>query len=243
MDSVVAGESAFDPVALDTSSVGHRLQVVLERAESTYLRAAARLRTSGHHERAQRIERYAGWARFDLDEPIVARQLYTRATRLRYTKGLENVANLALEHILSLARAERGNVQFADPVSGALRIVAHHGFDAEFLDHFAVVKDDLSVCGRAAKRAAQVIVSDVITDKGFEPHRSIARASGFRAVQSTPLVDKTGHLVGVVSTHYPIPYAPSPRDLRIIGRYADLIGHIMSSRVSAETLRPAAGVS
>jgi GAF domain-containing protein len=127
-------------------------------------------------------------------------------------------------------------------VSGALRIVAQHGFGEEFLDYFAVVDDDGSACGRAARNGAQLVIPDVITDLAFEPHRQVAAASGFRAVQSTPLLDKAGRVVGVVSTHYPTPYAPSVRDMLIIKRYADLIGPALAS--SAAALMPdASGVA
>lgn len=104
-----------------------------------------------------------------------------------------------------LQGAEQGNVQLADPVSGALKIIVQHGFDAAFLDRFAVVDDDSSGCGRAASHGAQLVIPDVITDPGFEPHRDIAAASGFRAVQSTPLADGAGRVLGIVSTHYPRP--------------------------------------
>jgi hypothetical protein len=235
MDTVVAGITFGDSALLDGTPAGFRLQAALEDAEAAFLKSAARLRRAGHPERARRIERYAAAARFDLDEPTTAKQLYKTAGRLRQIGQLEARAELALERMLSLARADRGNMQLADPVSGALRIIAQHGFDTEFLDYFAVVEDDLSACGRAAARNAQVVISDVMTDRRFEPHRGIAAASGFRAVQSTPLVDKNGQLVGVVSTHYPETHAPSARDLRIIRRYADLIGHLLSSRRSLET--------
>jgi hypothetical protein len=235
MDTVAAGISSGESALLDGHGLGQRLQAALEAAEAAFLRSAARLRSSGHVERARRIERYAASARFDLDEPTLARQLYVTVARLRQVRRLEVVAEIALEKMMALARAERGNIQLADPASGALRIVAHHGFDAEFLSYFAVVEDDMSACGRAAARGAQVVLSDVITDKRFEPHRRIATASGFRAVQSTPLLDRNGHLVGVVSTHYPSPYAPSSRDLRIIRRYADLVGQVLTSVRSGET--------
>ena len=241
MDAVAAGIASGDPVLLDAPGIGRRVQVALENAEAAFLRSAARLRGSGQLERARKIERYADCARFDLDEPTLARQLYVTVARLRQVRRLDILADLALEIMLSLARAERGNLQLADPASGALRIIAHHGFDQGFLDYFAVVNDDLSACGRAAARNMQVVISDVITDKRFEPHRAIARASRFRAVQSTPLVDKNGQLVGVVSTHYPDPYAPSARDLRIIRRYADLVGQVLSSRGSVETPMDLAG--
>jgi hypothetical protein len=234
MDAVAAEIeiSSGDFGLLDVAGAGLRLQLALENAEAAFLKSAARLRKSGQLERARRIERYAASARFDLDEPVIAKQLYTTVARLRQIGQLEVLAELALERMLSLARAERGNVQLADPASRALRIIAQHGFDAEFLDYFAVVEDDQSACGRAAARHAQVVVSDVMIDRRFGPHRRIAAASGFRAVQSTPLADKNGHLVGVVSTHYPDTHAPSARDLRIMRRYADLVGQVLSSRRS-----------
>jgi GAF domain-containing protein len=60
------------------------------------------------------------------------------------------------------------------------------------------------------------------------PHRDIAAAAAFRAVQSTPLIERTGRLVGMVSTHYPRPYSPSERDLEIMKRYGELAGQAMA---------------
>jgi hypothetical protein len=217
----------------DLEGMGRRVQMVLEVTEAAHRRSAARLRSCGQDDGARRAERFAAWARFDLDEPLVAQRLYRASGKLRYIPHLEPLAEQALENVLTLARAERGNVQLVDPVSGALKIIAQHGFDAEFLDHFAVVDDRSSACGRAAGRGAQLVINDVISDPGFEPHREIAAASGFRAVQSTPLVDEAGRVLGVVSTHYPRPYAPSAREMRIIKRFADLTGRVLASRVSA----------
>jgi GAF domain-containing protein len=210
---------------------------VLGDTEAALLTSAARLRGSGREGRARQVERLAGWARFDLDEPVVAQELYAAAARLLYVRRVEPLADLALEMVLSLARADRGNVQLADPVSGALTIIAQHGFDAEFLDHFTVVDDDRSACGRAARHGAQLVITDVSIDRGFEPHREIAAAAGFRAVQSTPLADSMGRVVGVVSTHYPCPYALPDRNMRIIKRYADLVGQVLAARLSAVTPR------
>jgi GAF domain-containing protein len=235
MDTVVTGITPGDSALLDLTGAAFRLQAALENAEAAFVKSAARLRRSGQIERARRIERYAASARFDLDEPAIAKQLYTTMARLRQVGRLEILAELALEKMLSLAQADRGNVQLADPATGALTIAAHHGFEAEFLAHFAVVTDSMSACGRAAARNAQVVISDVVVDRRFEPHREIAAVSGFRAVQSTPLVDHEGRLVGVVSTHYPDPYAPSARDLRVIKRYADLVGQLLSSQRALET--------
>ena len=134
-----------------------------------------------------------------------------------------------LEFALTLLHAERGNVQLADPATGALRIVAQRGFGPEFVEYFAVVADDRSACGRAAQQHAQVVITDVTTDPGFAPHREIALASGFRAVQSTPLVNRAGRLVGMLSTHYPRPTIPPRHDLQIVSRFGALVGESLST--------------
>jgi len=233
MDGLETGQWTEDEPLRDGVAIGGRVRAVLERTEAAHRRSAARLRASGREERARFIERSAAWVRFDLDEPVAAQQLYAAAARLERARGIRGLADRALECVLSLARAERGNIQLADPASGVLRIISQHGFDPEFLDHFAVVDDDGSACGRAAMRGTQLVIADVLTDAGFEPHRRIAAASGFRAVQSTPLIDKAGRLVGMVSTHYPLPFAPRARDLRLIKRYADLAGRILATRLHA----------
>lgn len=139
-----------------------------------------------------------------------------------------------LEDALSLLRADRGNVQIVDPVSGSLRIVVQAGFSDEFLEYFAVVDDNGSACGRAARRLTQIVIADVDTDPGFAPHREIAAASGFRAVLSTPLVDLRGRLVGVLSTHYPTPYRPPVRDLELMKRFGQLIGQAIEASLEAD---------
>lgn len=144
------------------------------------------------------------------------------------------VLDEALEDALSITRADRGNVQIVDPVIGSLRIAAQAGFSDEFLEYFAIVDGDTSACGRAARQLTQTVIADVNTDPGYAPLRGIAAASGYRAVQSTPLVDLRGHLVGVVSTHYPCPYRPPAGDLALMRRFGQLIGQAIEASLEAD---------
>lgn len=145
-----------------------------------------------------------------------------------------SVLEEGLEDALSLLHADRGNVQIVDPVTGSLVLVLQTGFSDEFLEYFAVVDDDGSACGRTASQHAQTVIGDVSTDPGFAPHREIAAASRFRAVQSTPLVDLSGQLVGVLSTHYPRPYLPPARDLGLMRRLGQLIGQAFETSLDAD---------
>jgi GAF domain-containing protein len=115
-------------------------------------------------------------------------------------------------------------------------LVTQAGFGPEFLEYFAVVDgDSQSVCGRTAKRRAQTVVADARSDPGFAPHREIAAAAGFRAVQATPLTDYAGRLIGVVSTHFRRPHRPSDRDLRLMELYADFAGEAVTRHLGASS--------
>ena len=126
-----------------------------------------------------------------------------------------------LDATIDAQRADFGNIQLYDDTTGTLAIVVHRGFSQEFLDYFAIVDaHDTSACGQALKRSARTIIEDVTTDPSFEPHRAIAAAAGFRAVQSTPLLDRTGAPVGMLSTHFRRHHRPSDWDLYLSDRYA-----------------------
>lgn len=129
-----------------------------------------------------------------------------------------------LETALLMTDADYGNVQLVDPGSSRLTIVAQTGFDADFLDYFSCVEDDNAACGRALQNQAQVVIPDVNRDPGFLPHREIAAAAGFRAVQSTPLTGAAGNTVGVVSTHFRRPKRIPRRDVQSMAFYGRLAG-------------------
>ena len=209
---------------------------LLEETETLHRNAADRLRSLGLEDLARRAEQFAAWTRLDLDEPQTARRLYTATRGLREIPRLGSLFAKILEGAMTLAGADRGNVQLLDPTTRALRIAAQCGFDAEFLEYFKVVDDGGSACGRAARARTQMVIVDVDLDAQFAAHRDIAAASGFRAVQSTPLVDGTGRLLGVVSTHYPRPYSPPERDLEIMKRYAELAGRVMADHLRTPSL-------
>ena len=141
-----------------------------------------------------------------------------RAPDLR--TGLENVLDAAL----AICGTDLGSVQLLNEGSGALEIIAQRGFGPEFLQHFRIVAPgDFTACARALDCARCIVVEDVEVDPGFAPHRAIAARAGFRAVQSTPLLNRDGTLLGVLSTHFREPGRPSDSTLRVIelcARYA-----------------------
>lgn len=189
---------------------------------------------NGQNGASRRAEHFAASVRFGLAEPDAMARLHGLTKDLRTIPQLSSLLPRVLDGLMSLTGADHGNIQLLDPATGMLRLVTQAGFGPEFLDYFAVVGgEDGSVCGRAARQCAQTVITDVRADPDFAPHREIAAASGFRGVQSTPLVDYAGHLVGMVSTHYQRPHRPSDRDLRLIELYADFAGEAVSRHLGA----------
>jgi signal transduction histidine kinase/DNA-binding response OmpR family regulator len=141
----------------------------------------------------------------------------SRLWRCRDLKeGLEVMLGAAIE----LVGAEKGNVQLLNE-KGVLAIEAQHGFERDFLEFFREVSaQDDSSCGRALRSGEQILIEDVETDEPFAPLRPIARAAGYRAVVSTPLISGDGSPQGIVSTHFRSPHRPTDRELSRLALYA-----------------------
>jgi PAS domain S-box-containing protein len=68
------------------------------------------------------------------------------------------------------------------------------------------------------QRWERVVITDVETSPLFvgTPSLSVIRNAGVRAVQSTPIVSRTGELLGILTTQWDVPYSPDEHDLRRI---------------------------
>lgn len=153
-------------------------------------------------------------------ELLAMSQLHEFSTRLWAITELPAVLEEVLTATIVIQQADFGNVQLCNPESHALEIVSQRGFNAEFLDYFAAVDESSSACGRAMQSRSRIVIEDVQTDAQFAPHRHIALAAGFRAVQSTPLFSRRGEILGMISTHFKHPHRPSERELRLTDLYA-----------------------
>jgi len=177
---------------------------------------------------AGRVDQLAAYIDLALDEPTAVRKVRDAVAELAEASHLHTVLPRAVETATALMGAEFGNIQVVDPRDGSLVLVTQSGFGTGFLDHFAVVSDDGSVCGQAARQSAQAVVTDVRDDSALAQHQKVFRTAGVRAVQSTPLVDHAGRLIGMISTHAAQPGRPSDRDLRLMELYAGLVGEVVA---------------
>jgi GAF domain-containing protein len=121
---------------------------------------------------------------------------------------------------IELLGGDKGDVQLYDPTRRVLTIAAHYGFERQFLELFREVSvNDPSSCGRALMTGERVVIEDVYSDPLFTPLRAIARAAGFAAVTSTPLISSYNNPLGMISVHFRFYHRPSEESLRIFDIY------------------------
>jgi GAF domain-containing protein len=219
---VSAAERPWNGTIVET--VPHGGETILRRVAAAQRSSALVLRASGRELAARRAEREARRIAVALDQRDATERMLAAARSVHQTPAGDLRRERALECALDLLTADLGNIQLPDRPSGTLRIVTQSGFRESFIEHFDGVDDDTSACGRAAARAAQVVIADVDADTAFTPHRRIAADSRFRAVQSTPLVDAKGAVVAVFSTHFREPHRPTEAELLLFDWYVEQVG-------------------
>jgi GAF domain-containing protein len=134
--------------------------------------------------------------------------------RLRARRKFEDAAIGILDDVIALHGAEFGDLQLLS--GGELVIVAQRGLPADFLEvSLRVDCADGSACGRTLRDPQPVVISDVETDPEYAEFRGIAQATGYRSVQSTPLVVSSDRVIGIVSTLFTGVHEPTPIEMAL----------------------------
>ena len=166
------------------------------------------------------------------------RRLQEISTRLISEGDLPLLLGEFLDAAIEITRADKGNIQLVDAGTDNLKIVAQHGFDRPFLDYFARVHGGMAACGTAMQERRRIIVEDVAESPIFDAEsRKVMLEAGARAVQSTPLVTRSGKLLGMFSTHFQTPRLPADRDLQLLDVLARQGADLIERELAEQELR------
>jgi len=164
------------------------------------------------------------------EAPDETLQLHEISTLLIQEGNLDSLYSRILDAAMSLMSSDMASMQMLDPERNQLRLLAWKGFhpqSAAFWEwiHF----DSTTTCGLALSAGCRVVVPDIETCELVAGTADLDeyRRSNICAVQSTPLVSRTGQLLGMISTHWCESHQPSEHALRrldVLARQAaDLI--------------------
>jgi len=158
--------------------------------------------------------------------------------RLLRCRDVPGAVERILRDVVALEGAPFGDLQLHSFVDGTLYLVAQTGFAAPFVRSFGRIHRSAgTVCARALRAKTTVVVEDVETDAELQPFMAELRAARIRAVQSTPLLDASGRVIGVVSTHFEKRHRPTPIESRVLRAYADFAGEHLARLVGRENER------
>lgn len=156
--------------------------------------------------------------------PLSATPLHNHAAlypRVPISPMLQDALENLLERAMTMHRTDMGYIHLFDRDTCTLLLAVQCGFDAAAIDNLHTVSiTEQSPCISALRSGETVIVEDMETDANFLAYRAIAKVSGYRAVQSTPLTTRRGNLVGVLSTHFRQPRQFLPWEMKLLDMHA-----------------------
>jgi signal transduction histidine kinase/ActR/RegA family two-component response regulator len=157
------------------------------------------------------------------------RRLHEMSVGLTHTLDVELVLKEVLRAAMEVQHTDMGLLSLCDSERGGLGLKVQSGFDPEFLKQIEWVPPGGGACGTSYEQRRRVIVEDVEVDPVFALYREAARLAGFRACHSTPLITRSGNIIGVLSVHFRQPRRPSERETRLMDLYAQMAADIIDN--------------
>ncbi len=151
-----------------------------------------------------------------------------------------------VEAAVAITGSQFGTMQLLCPTDdpsghgGELQLLAHRGLPSEAVGFWQWVNPRAySSCTLALKFGQRAIIPDFEEweDIAGTPDLAAFRKTGIRSAQTTPLLSRTGKLLGMISTHWDRPHQPTDRDLRMLDIVARQAADLLERTIAEETLR------
>ncbi len=231
------------PIVLLSARAGEESRVEgMEAGADDYL-----IKPFSARELVARVETHVKMSRLrrEAERRLAAELAATQAlqeisTRMIYEGDIGSLYEQVLDAAMAVMQSDMASMQVVDEGEDALRMLAFRGFGPEFGRVFELNRRDRKTTCNAARRVGhRVIVADVGTCDFIvgTPSLEAYRKAGIRAVQSTPLISRSGRLLGMISTYWRRPHQPSERDLRLLDVLARQAADLLERKQADELLR------
>ncbi|HET6656072.1 MAG TPA: PAS domain S-box protein [Gammaproteobacteria bacterium] len=168
------------------------------------------------------------------------KQLQEISTLLIQEDDVHALYRRIVDAAVAVMNADAASLQMLDRKCGELRLLESKGFHPTSAKFWEWVRaDSSSSCGAALASGKRTLVDDVEDCDFMSGTADLEefRRSGLRAVQSTPLVSRSGKALGMMSTHWCQPHRPSERDLQMLDVLARQAADLIERNLEAERSR------
>jgi PAS domain S-box-containing protein len=160
---------------------------------------------------------------------------------------VQSLYEMIIDSAVTIMRSEYASLQMLaaqrdSESSGELRLLTYRGFPPQAAEFWSVVRANSHTTGGDALRSrARVVVPDLESSEAVSGTDDLEmfRFVGIRAVQSTPLISRSGKVLGMISTHWRRVHQPTDRELRLLDILARQAADLIERKQSEESLRHA----
>jgi two-component system, cell cycle sensor histidine kinase and response regulator CckA len=171
-----------------------------------------------------------------------AERLQHVATELINAQGTAALYEQTLDTAMAILRADFSCIQMFHPergTSGELRLLGHRGLTAEAARRYEWVRPTtLTTCGEALRRGRRVAVPDFRNCDFMSGSDDLDGYLGAEilAGQTTPLVSRSGALMGMVSTYWREPHELAAHEIRALDVLARMAADLIERSRAEERL-------
>ena len=170
------------------------------------------------------------------------RRLHDLSLRLIESGDAATLFQSVIDAACEIMCSDFASLQVYVPERGELRLIAYRGFEPACAASWEWISAGRpTICGLALHRKERVVAPDLETFPPLAgtPELADYRSTGIRAVQSTPLLTRSGQVIGMASTHWRRATQPSEDDLRLFDVLAGLAGQLLQRSLGEQALREA----
>ncbi|MGH7057413.1 MAG: HWE histidine kinase domain-containing protein [Acetobacteraceae bacterium] len=173
-------------------------------------------------------------------ELVAMRQLQSISTTLIEEGDIGALYEKIVGAAALLAQADAATMQEFNDATGTLRLAAWYGLNPEAMAlRENVSLDRPSLCASVMAARRRVIIDDVEVSDLAENAAEIEyfRKAQIRAVQCTPLVSRSGRLLGLLATHWQEPHTPEEDELGLLDVLARQAADLVVQKRGEEDMR------
>ena len=205
---------------------------------------AAKRSVGGDHDVQQRAEAALRGTQERLEAELADSRLLQTISAELINQDERALYEKLVDAMITIMRSDFATMQVSvsDSDRSALKMFAHRGLSAEAVRAWTTVhSDSLTSCGQAWRARARVIIPDVQDCAILDGSVELAgyQKAGVAAVQTTPLLSRSGTLVGMLSTGWRSPHQPTERDLRLLDILARQAADLIERKHAEDALRQA----
>jgi len=161
----------------------------------------------------------------------VKNRLHTISAHSISNGNVHQVLDEIIETVIEITNADMGNIHLLDEHSGVIKNVAQRGFDQPFSDLLNKIHDNRKVGDIGLNLRERIIIEDLAISPlpifMFNHNVQHILSAGIRSIQFTPLISRSGQLLGIFSTHYRTPHRMEERENILLDMLARLIADII----------------